>query len=135
MGAMLPFILKRLGFDPAGSSTPFVATLVDVTGIVIYFTCAMLVLSTTLLRPDAPDKDVHTSIVARVVSVDGYKPGDDAIDLTIQTEEQKARGASSHVSVKAGTFKGTVPPAPGDRLVIDFVSQDAAGARPAEARP
>jgi magnesium transporter len=49
MGAMLPFLLKRCGLDPAGSSTPFVATLVDVTGIVIYFSLAMLVLQGTLL--------------------------------------------------------------------------------------
>lgn len=39
-GSMLPFLLRRLGFDPATSSTPFVATLVDVTGLVIYFTVA-----------------------------------------------------------------------------------------------
>jgi magnesium transporter len=44
-GSMLPIILKRLGADPATSSAPFVATLVDVTGIVIYFTVAALVLS------------------------------------------------------------------------------------------
>jgi magnesium transporter len=37
-GSMLPFALQRLGFDPASASAPFVATLVDVTGIVIYFT-------------------------------------------------------------------------------------------------
>lgn len=49
MGAMLPFVLKKLGLDPAGSSTPFVATLVDVTGIIIYFTTAMLILKGTLL--------------------------------------------------------------------------------------
>ena len=49
MGAMLPFVLKKCKFDPAGSSTPFVATLVDVTGIIIYFTCAMVVLKGTLL--------------------------------------------------------------------------------------
>lgn len=49
VGAMLPFLLKRCGLDPAGSSTPFVATLVDVTGIVIYFTCAMTILHGTLL--------------------------------------------------------------------------------------
>lgn len=49
MGAMLPFIMKRLKLDPAASSTPFVATLVDVTGIVIYFTVAMTVLKTTIL--------------------------------------------------------------------------------------
>jgi magnesium transporter len=49
MGSMLPFVLKRLRLDPAASSTPFVATLVDVTGIIIYFTCAKLILSGTLL--------------------------------------------------------------------------------------
>lgn len=49
MGSMLPFLLKKCGLDPAGSSTPFVATLVDVTGIVIYFTCAMLILRGTIL--------------------------------------------------------------------------------------
>jgi magnesium transporter len=49
MGSMLPFILKRLGLDPAASSTPFVATLVDVTGILIYFSCAILILRGTLL--------------------------------------------------------------------------------------
>jgi magnesium transporter len=43
MGSMLPFVLKRLGFDPATSSSPFVATLVDVTGIVIYFNVARLI--------------------------------------------------------------------------------------------
>ena len=48
-GSMLPFILRRLGFDPASASAPFVATLVDVTGLVIYFTVALLVLGGTLL--------------------------------------------------------------------------------------
>lgn len=49
MGSMLPLLLKRFGFDPATSSTPFVATLVDVTGLIIYFTIAMLLLRGTLL--------------------------------------------------------------------------------------
>ncbi len=48
-GSMLPFVLRRLGFDPASASAPFVATLVDVTGLVIYFSVAMLVLRGTLL--------------------------------------------------------------------------------------
>jgi magnesium transporter len=48
-GSMLPFILRRLGFDPATSSAPFVATLVDVTGLVIYFSVAVVVLRGTLL--------------------------------------------------------------------------------------
>jgi magnesium transporter len=48
-GSMLPLILKRLGMDPAVSSAPFVATLVDVTGIVIYFEVAARILRGTLL--------------------------------------------------------------------------------------
>ena len=48
-GSMLPFILRRLGLDPATASAPFVATLVDVTGVMIYFTTASLILKGTLL--------------------------------------------------------------------------------------
>lgn len=48
-GSMLPFLIKRCGLDPATSSAPFVATLVDVTGLVIYFTVAMVILRGTLL--------------------------------------------------------------------------------------
>jgi magnesium transporter len=48
-GAMLPMLLKRIGLDPATSSAPFVATLVDVTGLVIYFTVALVFLRGTLL--------------------------------------------------------------------------------------
>ncbi len=49
MGSILPFILRSLGFDPASASAPFVATLVDVTGLVIYFSVAAVILSGTLL--------------------------------------------------------------------------------------
>ncbi|MBL7927740.1 MAG: magnesium transporter [Bacteroidia bacterium] len=49
LGSMLPLILKRLGADPATSSNPFVATMVDVTGLVIYFTLAVWLLKDTLL--------------------------------------------------------------------------------------
>lgn len=48
-GSMLPLLLKKLGFDPASSSAPFVATIVDVTGLVIYFSIALLILSGKLL--------------------------------------------------------------------------------------
>jgi len=48
-GAALPFVLRRLGFDPASASAPFVATLVDVTGLVIYFSVAATILQGTLL--------------------------------------------------------------------------------------
>jgi magnesium transporter len=49
VGSLLPFVLRRLGFDPATSSAPFVATLVDVSGLVIYFTIALIFLRGTLL--------------------------------------------------------------------------------------
>ncbi len=49
MGSMLPIILKRFGADPAASSAPFVATLVDVTGLIIFFSVALLVLKGTIL--------------------------------------------------------------------------------------
>jgi magnesium transporter len=48
-GAMLPFLLRRVGFDPASASAPLVATLVDVTGVVLYFTIAIALLRGTLL--------------------------------------------------------------------------------------
>jgi magnesium transporter len=48
-GSMLPFLLRRAGLDPASASAPFVATLVDVTGLVIYFSVASLLLRGTLL--------------------------------------------------------------------------------------
>jgi magnesium transporter len=48
-GSMLPLLLKKLGADPAVSSAPFVATLVDVTGLIIYFSVAFTILSGSLL--------------------------------------------------------------------------------------
>src|SRR5205814_5726917 len=42
-GSLLPFVLRKLGFDPASASAPFVATLVDVTGLIIYFTVASII--------------------------------------------------------------------------------------------
>jgi magnesium transporter len=51
VGSLLPILLRRLGFDPATSSAPFVATLVDVTGLVIYFSVAMVILHDSLLKP------------------------------------------------------------------------------------
>ncbi len=48
-GSMLPFLLRRLGADPATSSAPFVATLVDVTGLIIYFSIALILLRGSML--------------------------------------------------------------------------------------
>jgi magnesium transporter len=49
VGSMLPFLFRRIGFDPASASAPFVATLVDVTGLVIYFTVALIILRGVVL--------------------------------------------------------------------------------------
>jgi magnesium transporter len=49
VGSLLPLALQKLGFDPATSSAPFVATLVDVTGLIIYFSVAMIILGGTSL--------------------------------------------------------------------------------------
>lgn len=49
MGSMIPMLLKKIGQDPAVSSAPFIATLVDVTGLIIYFTLAFLILKGTML--------------------------------------------------------------------------------------
>lgn len=148
MGAMLPFALKRLRLDPAGSSTPFVATLVDVTGIVIYFTVAMVTLKSTLLRPDAPDTLIHTSAIVEVVSVDGYNQGDTDIDLTVRLAEQgvpsagaaseglagaraenaiapQGDGAVRRVSIHLKDLPDGKVPAKGERLVLHFASADA----------
>ena len=48
-GSLVPFILRKIGFDPATASSPFVATLVDVSGLIIYFTIAAILLSGKLL--------------------------------------------------------------------------------------
>jgi magnesium transporter len=48
-GSMIPMVLKKAGIDPAASSAPFVATLVDVTGLIIYFSIAAIILKGTLL--------------------------------------------------------------------------------------
>jgi magnesium transporter len=48
-GSTLPFVLRRVGLDPASASAPWVATLVDVTGLIIYFTIAARILRSTLL--------------------------------------------------------------------------------------
>jgi magnesium transporter len=48
-GSLLPLLIQWLGFDPATSSAPFVATLVDVSGLLVYFTVAAIILRGTLL--------------------------------------------------------------------------------------
>jgi cation transporter-like permease len=74
-GSMLPFVLKKAGLDPATASAPFVATLVDVTGIVIYFNVAFFVLSGSLLKAPAEGVKEYghkpsTEMVQSVIGID-----------------------------------------------------------------
>ena len=127
MGAMLPFILKRLGFDPAGSSTPFVATLVDVTGIVIYFTTAMVILKSTLLR-DRGDTLLHATTAVQVVSVDNVKPGDESIDLAVRPDSAASDAPPARVTIRLDKLPDAKPPAPGERLLLEIAADQARAA-------
>ncbi len=133
MGAMLPFIMKRLGFDPAGSSTPFVATLVDVTGIVIYFTFAILILSSTLLRTDREDPGLPASVMVEVIGVEDFREGDALVDLSVRQVGHAPEGAvpdhAAHlISVPLKALPDQRLPQPGERLRLEFKARTATGA-------
>lgn len=88
-GSMLPFILKRCGLDPAASSAPFVATLVDVTGLIIYFMVALWVLSGTLLAPSPPGMErIDSKSTAESVQ-NLIQLGDDWVVDKVQLETNK----------------------------------------------
>ncbi len=104
MGAMLPFILKRCRLDPAASSTPFVATLVDVTGIIIYFTTAMVILSGTILanrdsakashrfESDAGSFLIYTNTRGEPISAQRVDPAQTRFPITPMSAPPKAEG-------------------------------------------
>lgn len=124
MGAMLPFILKRCKLDPATSSTPFVATLVDVTGILIYFSCAIFILKSTLLAPGGADKPLPVTVEAQVTAA--HADADDkGWNLDVQTADQKARGETSRIHAGKNAFDGP-PPQPGDTVRIQINAEEAA---------
>jgi magnesium transporter len=125
MGAMLPFLLKKCKLDPAGSSTPFVATLVDVTGIVIYFTTAIFFLKTTLLAERPVEQFVQTSAIVNVVSIDNYDPGDKEVHLTVKVDGDDA---AKKVTVPIKGLPGQMPPVAGTELKMIFRSDSAQGA-------
>lgn len=128
MGSMLPFIMKRLKLDPAGSSAPFVATLVDVTGIVIYFTCAILILRTTLLNPAVPEKSLRLNSEVTVISVDGYRPGDQSLELGVRAIGSDDSAPVSRVTIPIE--KTARPPAIGSRIKLNIATQDAVSYEP-----
>jgi hypothetical protein len=84
---MLPFLPQRLGFDPASASAPFVATLVDVTGVVIYFNVAYVILRGTLLL-------VTEHPAGHVIR----HPATDELNGEVLTASQNSRGFSTRLS-------------------------------------
>ncbi len=87
-GAMLPFLLRAVRFDPAVASAPLVATLVDVTGLVIYFTIASQVLHSTILAPSKPGVIVmeHETGAESFARLLGIKGTDEKVPETWQVE-------------------------------------------------
>lgn len=137
MGAMLPFILKRIRLDPATSSGPFVATLVDVTGIVIYFNIAILILSTTLLSPDhvAP-KPLRLSSHVEVLQVKPYSEGDGGFELVVRPQGSSAGLDDARtIRVPRPALSGDFTPKVGDTLPLDFEVHEAVSVTQPEPAP
>jgi magnesium transporter len=118
VGAMLPFVLKKIKLDPATSSAPFVATLVDVTGIVIYLSVAMLVLRGTLLKtPTFEEVQIPAGLVEAVVRDTVADPeGEPFLEIVVQTDEQTSTGSATRVRVPLAGVPGGVAPVAGSRV-------------------
>jgi len=134
MGAMLPFILKKCNLDPAASSTPFVATLVDVTGIVIYFTIAIIMLKGTILAdrktPDSVRGQSEVTIVSFVAADADGKPG---FRLNVQPSGQKDGEplALAELVVPATALPaGMATPEVGAKVMLEFVPGKVTGVVP-----
>ncbi len=125
MGGMLPLLLRMCKLDPAAISAPLVATLVDVTGLIIYFSTAMLILSKTLLGGPPPDPLLSDTVV-NIVEVSPFKPGDEELRLRVQTSEQAAAGTSSRVNVKAKGLPDGWEPVAGATVKLHLETEDAA---------
>jgi magnesium transporter len=127
MGAMLPFVLRKAGADPASASAPLVATLVDVSGIVIYFTIASVILTGTVIRsvPEAckiapvadiqlvfhePFLQVKSNVEDKLSSCE-YAQGKTTID--IHTGLTDAAGFDDFIQLLPGTW--TPIPGLGDK--------------------
>lgn len=121
MGAMLPFILKRCKLDPAGSSTPFVATLVDVTGIVIYFTIALVMLKSTILA-DRPTIDaLRGSDTVTVTAVAAAEQDDKPAFRVTVRQGTGPDGKLAEVIIGTDALpKGTTKPEVGQTLRLEF---------------
>ena len=105
-GSMLPFLLRRLGFDPATASAPFVATLVDVSGIVIYFTLASLILHDSLLKPPVEFKNTKVALAPTVE--DKWKTyAQIELDVVVSKKPENGVGLISTISCKVEDTRHT----------------------------
>jgi magnesium transporter len=133
VGAMLPFFLKRIRLDPATSSAPFVATLVDVTGIVLYLSVAMVALRSTLFAPTPytqvamPAGEVRATVVSWLEDAQGEA----YVELVVQTPEQKAQGQATRLRVPKAGLPGGVPPEAGAQVIVRLLAHEAESVRPA----
>jgi magnesium transporter len=117
-GSMLPLILRKLGFDPAASSAPFVATLVDVTGLVIYFTVAVFVLLGSTAALEAPQE-----VNFGTVPVGGFS------DKTIEISNigrkpltvEKETFGTSQISLISPKLPLTVEPKSSTKLILRYL--------------
>lgn len=127
VGAMLPFVLKKIKLDPAASSAPFVATLVDVTGIVIYLSVAMLVLRTSLLKPpDFVEERIPAGTVEATVRDWVADPeGEPYFEVIVQTDEQTTHHHATRVRVPASGIPGKTPPEAGTRVRLHLEADHA----------
>jgi magnesium transporter len=125
MGSMLPFLLKKLRFDPATSCTPFVATLVDVTGIVIYFSLALVILRTTLLAPPTHDDVPFDAGMREVIVESSRRDPDDKDFVQIEVRPEGVPPATTRIRVPLTGLPDSRPPAPGARIRVYLQSREA----------
>jgi magnesium transporter len=85
-GSMLPMILRRFGLDPASASAPFVATLVDVTGLIIYFSTASVILSGSLLSSHRPPEIETLEAFVGTKRVESKQPGSASMNCGWQAD-------------------------------------------------
>lgn len=127
VGAMLPFLLKRIKLDPATSSAPFVATLVDVTGIILYLSVAMLALRTTLLKPPEFVEVALPAGSAEAV-VDSWvadPQGAAFVEIIVRSDAQVAAGQATRLRVPLTGLPGGKVPERGTRVRLDLRAAEA----------
>jgi magnesium transporter len=130
MGAMLPFALRKLGADPASASAPLVATLVDVSGIIIYFTIASLILTGTVIRsaPDACKVVDEATVAAAFGSPLARGPGSPHQKSLSSRCEYKSESATVVLRTQltdSGSFEDSMQALPGSLVPVSGLGETA----------